>query len=272
MDFSPTIWEGIFNAARSRRTMPGRSSYGRRYKSRRGKVSKKLTPFKRYNSKALVNRAKTKTLTKLIKKVTLKQSETCYRSKAVTSNNLFHDVIRGVDIWDSYTGATTIFPAQGSSDGDRKGDEIYTTGIMYRGAFQIPHDRRNLVFKMWFLSSNTSQGDPTVYSNFFHNVTGDAMLDPVQTDRWKGVRYLGQFRCRAVDQTTGDPNDKTIHVKRWIPMKRKVTFINDGSTTPANLPEQGRLIIVPYDTITTLITDILITRSEHSFTLYYKDP
>lgn len=248
--------------------------YGRGYRRKTGMRKRRSTikksPFKRVNTRAMVARAKTRSLVKLIKGVTLKQAETCYRSKSVSIPNYFHDVLKPIDIW----GPTNvgIWPNQGAGDGERRGDEIYLTGIMYRGVFQVPHDRRNVAFKMWYVPFNTEQGDPATYSNFFHNITGDGMIDPVQTDRWRGLRYLGKFRCRSVDQATGDPNDKTIHVKRWIPMKRKVRFIQDSSQQPSNMPEVGRIMVLAYDTITTLITDIVITRSENCFTIYYKDP
>lgn len=248
--------------------------YGRRYRRKtamRKRTSVRKGPFKRVNTRALVAKAKTRSLIKLIKGVTLKQSETCYKSLARSVPNLFHDVLTQVSVWDPSSGG--LFPSQGPGDGQRRGDEIYLTGIMYRGIFQVPHDRRNMRFKMWFLQHNSSQGSPGTYGQFFHNITGDGMIDPVQTDRWKGVRYLGTFKCSASDQATGDPNDKTIHVKRWIPLKRKVTFTEDGSVIPASgLKEEGSILIMPYDTITTLITDIVITRSEHCFTLYFKDP
>lgn len=262
----PTL-AAAFNRAYAR--MPPKT-YGGRIRARKSKV-RKTTPFKKYNKTSLVNRAKTKALIKLIKQVTLSQSETCYRSKSVQVLNYYHDTVRPIDIWGP--GNLSLWPPQGLSDGERKGDEIYTTGIMYRGVFQIPFDRRNTQFKMWYVPYNTEQGDSAVYNNFFHNVTGDGIIDPVQTDRWKGIKYLGKFKARSVDQNlTEVGNDKTIHIKRWIPIKKKITFINDGSQQPSNMQEVGRLIVLPYDAISTFTTDIVITRSENCFTLYFKDP
>lgn len=249
---------------------PYRTTNSGRY--RKPRVYKtKATPFKRVNTRSLVVKKKTNELVKLIKGVTLKQAETCYRSVSRPLANLYHDTLRVVPIWTNSD--TSIFPPQGNSDGDRRGDEIIAQGIRMRMVIQIPFDRRNTILKMWYLPMNSAQGDPTNYGNFFHNVSGNSQLDPVQTDHWKGIRYLGLFKARSVDQNlTEVGNNKTILVNRWIPMKKRLCFINDGSTVPGNIKEEGFIVIAPYDSISTSTLDIVVTNIETTFTLYYKDP
>lgn len=248
-------------------------SYG---KGRRKMSSRrKATPFKRVNARRLVAKAKTKSLVKLIKGVTLKQAETCYKTFSVKSvagsfNSINHDSLSSIAIWTPST--TTIFPVQGNSDGERRGDEIYATGIRYRACFQVPSDRRNTIIKLWFVPFNTNQGDPNIKSQFFHLLTNNVILDPIQTDRWGGTRYLGSYRFTGRDQPT-DSQDKTIFVNKWIPIKRKVCFRSDAENiVSTGLKAFGYIVMAAYDTISSLTTDTIVSRTEHSFTLYYKDP
>lgn len=205
-----------------------------------------------------------------VKRVIFSTAESCYKSITKDGWTCNHDSLATCVIWNPQN--TGIWPAQGNGDGERRGDEIFATGIMMRCVVQIPHDRRNTKFRMWYVPHTSGSGDPGDKSQLFHNVSNNVMVDPIQTDRWKGIKYLGQFRCSAVDQTTGS-QDKTIILKRWIPLKRKIYFKEDTSSVPVSgIMENGYIIIAAYDTITSATTDTLITNSETAFTLYYKDP
>lgn len=207
---------------------------------------------------------------KAVRKVILSTAEKCYKSLQRDGQSFTHDSLSYVHVFTP--GNYGLFPSQGNGDGERRGDEIYTSGIMMRAVFQIPHDRRNTKFKMWFLNYDEDQQGIVAKDTFFHNVSNNVMIDPVQTDRWRHVQYLGTYKCSAVDQTTGS-QDKTIIVKKWIPLKRKITFQSDSSNIPCNgVLSRGILVVCPYDTITSVTTDTLITNSEITFTLYYKDP
>lgn len=247
-----------------RRSTSVRPSKRARYATKNYAVGYKTGVYKRKR----YNRSK---FAKAVKKVLLKTCETKYVSKSISTTNFYHDTLKGINLWDG--GATTLFPPQGDSDGNRNGDEIYVTGIMIRGVFTVPYDRRNMRMRMWFVPHNTNQGDPTVQSQFMHNITGNTLLDPIQADRWKGTQYLGDFTCKSTDQLTSAGNDKTIFFKKWLPIKRKVTFKEDSSQVPVSgMKESGYLVVTQYDTVTTLTTDVLITSSEISATLYFKDP
>ena len=204
---------------------------------------------------------------KAVRKVILSTAEKCYKSRQVDGQSFNHDSLGGVVIWNPST--TSIWPSQGNGDGERRGDEIYATGIMMRAVFQIPQDRRNTKFKMWYVAYDDQNTGGINKSTFFHNVSNNVMVDPVQTDRWRGVKYLGIYKCSASDQTTGS-QDKTIIMKKWIPLKRKVNFQTDSSSLPIGVPPIGAIMIAPYDTITSVTTDTLITNSEITFTLYFK--
>lgn len=238
------------------------SAYGR-YKHNAGKLGTASGKIRRKGRRSRFARN--------VRKVLLQTTESRYKSRSVDGSSFSHDSLGSIVLWQE--GAVTdLFPSQGLTDGERLGDEIYVTGIMCRMVFQIPHDRRNTKFKIWYVPHSHTQGSPTTKADFFHSVSNNVMVDPIQHDRWQGTRYLGMFKCSAADQTTGS-QDKTVIVKKWIPIYRKVTFVSDGTATIASgLPERGYLIIAPYDSISTATTDTLITNSECAFTLYFKSP
>lgn len=207
---------------------------------------------------------------KAVRKVIFSTAEKCYKSISSDGQTFNHDTLGVNTIW--HPSYNTMWPIQGNGDGERRGDEIYVTGIMIRAVFQVPHDRRNLKFKAWFVEYDENQEGVLNKGNFFHNVSNNVMVDPIQTDRWRQKRYLGTFRCTSVDQTAGS-QDKTIIIKKWIPMRRKVTFTTDSTNLPAaGVRPRGALAIAPYDTISSSTIDTLITNSEITYTLYYKDP
>lgn len=239
-----------FMAAASRNSSTGRAKYGGR-RTRRGKSN----------------------FARAVRKVILQTTEKCYKSKTLASGTngaINHDTLRHYRIWDPTD--YSIFPAQGLGDGERIGDEIYVTGIMIRATFEVPQDRRNTKMKFWYVPYNSEQGNPSDQAAFQHNVSGNTFLDPIQTDRWQGIRYLGMHQLKSVDQTTGQ-QDKSIMRKFWLPIYRKVTFNNDGSQSPASgLKEYGSIVATAYDTYSTLTTDTVVNRAEMTATLYYKCP
>lgn len=242
---------------------------------RGGKAKRGKGVFGRYSKRGLVARAKNKRLAKAIKGTILKTSETKYKSvNMTTSAQYYHDQLHKTSIWD--TSNHNIFPVQGSSDGERIGEEIYTQGIKIRATFRWPYDRKNGSVKFWYVPCNSVQGDPAS-ADFQHAITGNLWIDPVQYKRWPGMKYLG--KCRAL-QNLGNPDfpDGSTHgfatmfKTFWIPMRKKLKFINDGSSVPANLKEQGYIVALAYDHTGALTTDIVIDDVEMVATLYYKDP
>lgn len=258
--------------------MPGFKRKLAQYAARKalGYASKKARTIGSYYSKGGSGGGRSKRkwpryrFARAVKRVIFSTAEKCYKSTQKDGNSFNHDSLGAISVW--YPGGNTFFPSQGNGDGERRGDEIYATGIMIRAVWQIPHDRRNTKFKLWFVQYDEDQQGVLSKANFFHNISNNVMVDPIQSDRWRGVRYLGMHKCSAVDQTTGS-QDKTIIMKKWIPLKRKICFQSDSSDTPTSgVMSRGALVIAPYDSITSVTTDTLITNSEITFTLYYKDP
>lgn len=249
-------------------------AYGKRYRKRTTKRSSvRKSPFKRVNTKALAVKVKTRRLVKLIKGVQLKNSETCYRTYKNQSFTCYHNTIAKLSMWwPTIPVAQSLWPTQGNTDGNRQGDEIITQGIMLRMQLNVPYDRRNAYFKVFYLQYNDAQGDPATRTDLLHDVTGSLPLDPIQTDRWPGIKYLGTYRPIARDLSTTTSQHSTILIKKWIPMAKKVLFNNDGSHVPSNVKSWGVILILPYSYTGALTTDIIAENCQATWTLYYKDP
>lgn len=208
---------------------------------------------------------------KAVKKVILSSAERCFKSYQQDGFTMQHDTLREVYIWsNSGTVVNTIFPSQGNSDSDRRGDEIYAQGITMRCVLQIPYDRRNVKIKAWFVQYNATQGDPADKTQFFHSICNNTHIDPRNSDRFPNAKYLGTFKCSAADCImTGD---KTIMLTKYLPFSKKLHFKIDAGNMPTNVNDRGSIIWAAYDTVTSSILDTVVTNAECCFTLHYRDP
>lgn len=245
---------------------------------------------KTYVSKRVIAAPKSKTnLVRLIKNIQLRQSETKYKSRDLTHGAMNHNTINAITVYDkdAALGPISIFPTNGTYDYNRIGDRIIAQKIKLRIQFDVPWDRKNVKVKMYFLEYNSDQGDPENYGTFFHTITGNSRLDPVQFKRWgKSLRYLGEYKPMDNDASTyftyphstdAPPanhiatNTASICIKKDLYFKRKITFTSDGEMTASNLKEKGVLLFLPYATANTAYSDNLLTAMDGAATLYYKD-
>ncbi|AXH73612.1 MAG: putative capsid protein [Cressdnaviricota sp.] len=220
---------------------------------------------------------------KMIKNVQLSQAETNYKSLAVTSSGMNHDKIYAFPLWGPLA---SIFPTQGTGDDQRVGDRITASSVKIRLCMDVPWDRKNVKVKLYYLPYNSDQGDPTSYSSLFNNITGNSLLDPINFKRWKGIKYLGMYRPQDKDASVyqtlanqqGAPgathlatNTASIVINKTLKMNRKCWFQDGSDQQPSNLRENGTLLVLPYATTNTAITDTIIEKMEGAYTLYYKD-
>jgi len=253
--------------------MPLKKSYSKKRYSRKATVSKRVKAAPRSMAK----------LAKTIKAIQLKEQETNYKTIQPTIGALTHDSINEFPMWSS---TTSVFPSQGTGDGNRVGDRIYPKGIRVRMCLDVPWDRKNVKVKVYYLPYNSDQGSPTSYGDLFHNVVGNSRVDPIQFKRWKGIKYLGTYKPRDNDASVyitdfneiAAPsashlatNTASIYINKFIPINRKVWFLNDASIQPSNLKENGSILLLPYSTINTSTGDNIILNGEGAFTIYYKD-
>jgi hypothetical protein len=182
---------------------------------------------------------------------------------------LYHNGCMTFDIVNNTSGGTNVFPLNGTGETVRSGAEIHSKGFMIRGSINVPSDRKNTSFYMYVLEYNSVQGSPTIYTDFFKNITGSARLDPMNKDRFK-AKKIGAYRLYAADLAT--TQNGCINFKKWLPFKRKLTFKDDTSAQVVRgMKEYLSIVIIPYDTTASLTSDIL-GYARINATLYYADP
>lgn len=232
--------------------------------------------FRKMNNSKVIAKKKRSNLVSLIKQINIKESERKYKSTTLTTGQMYHNLIYQFHIWGSSgTLAFDALPAQGTTDGHRVGDRILLEGFKVRAIFQIPGDRKTTTVAIYWCPHNSDQGDPS--SDLQHNVTGNTLVDPMQKKRYPGAKLIGKYRCKPVDsmEDAGSwataQNSMPIYVSFWIPIKKKVYFIADASTTPSNLKEFGSLCIAPYHTYSAVSTDNIVVDAQINATAYFKD-
>lgn len=235
---------------------------------------KSKNPFRKHNTKKIVADKKQRALVSLIKSVTLKQAERKYHTGSLGSlGQCYHDNIYDIQMWQS---GMEIFPSQGTSDASRIGDRIILQGLMLRCSMTIPSNTRGVVVKMWFVPYEPSVGNPSTYGDFFHNITGSLMLDPVQKKRFPYARYLGQYRVKPtpLQQTNSEVNGNaaSIHINKYIKMNnKKLLFKADASNIPTNYPSYGKIVLGFYETTDSSVLTPVCSSVEMSITTYFKD-
>lgn len=248
---------------------------------KRGHPGGTYSPAKRARKAAYRSRKKVlskrfayarKGFAKAVKSVILKTSETMYKTRKQTTSTCLHNNLYHIMDMDS---GSTLWPSQGDGDGNRKGDEIYATGIMIRAAVNLPFDRKATRLRFFLVEYDWNQtGSPEVYENFFHNISSNGLLDTIQTKRFK-VRAAWTQQWNGPDNVAeATATEAVVLVKKWIPLKRRICFQSDTSTVVTKgLSESFRLMMLPYDTInTSKVLDNVVNGVECCATLYYKDP
>lgn len=225
-----------------------------------------------------------------VKKVILRTADTKFKSQQIKDvsdgllgGGLFHNTIQNYFLWDQTINlptqqnlGTSLFPQLGTTDFEMLGNEIFMTGIMLRGTMSIPSDRTaGVTVKMWLVQYNSAQEDPSNL-NFFHNITNNTHLDPLDGERYQS-KYLGELKpiWRGITTLATQSNDPSreaqINFKRWLPMKRKV-HIRQLPTRMDNLKERCAIVLTAYDKFSASTNDRVVTAFQMAATMYFKDP
>lgn len=207
-------------------------------------------------------------LSKMMKKVALKTTETKFKNISLPKWELYHNTLQ-----ESTINISSALCAQNDDESGRVGNEIYLTGIKFRLLLGQKSDRPNVTFKIFVVEWDTNQGGTVTNSaHFYYWVSQNVLLDAIQSHRFrilKKITYKGNLGSLEVGETA---KEKTYPLSFWLPMKRKISFQGDTSiVTSMGIKENLKVVVACYDAYGTLITDN-IGYIQGCATCYYKDP
>lgn len=234
-------------------------------------------PVKTYKKKAYKKKAykkrnysSRKKLVKLIKSISLRNSETKCVHKSEENIQLNHN--------SGYQIQQLLYTQQGITDtgagtavySNRLGDEVIARGISIKMWVATKLDRPNVQFR-FVVYKYQSATFPNLAS-CFKGMSANRLLDDLDTEDktivYQKLFYIEKgFSGNANVATAGREAHKLF--KCWIPLKNKKITYNDAGTVP-KFHNYG-FFIVPYDSFGTLGTDIIASFS-YNYKFYFKDP
>jgi len=236
------------------------------------KFSKKRTFAKKRKSFRKKSYSKNKSLVALIKKVSLKNSETKYNHISNENINLFHNTGHQFSGLLNATHGITDNGAGTSVISNRLGDEVIGRGISIKLWIANKLDRPNVMYRICVYKYQ-SQSIPTLV-NLFKTGSGNKIMDDLDKEYITPV-YQKIFNLQvgysAVPAAAGDTDGREAHTYKqiWIPLKNRKIHYTDAGSIP-KFTNYG-FFIMPYDSFGTLITDNIASYS-YQYKFYFKDP
>lgn len=241
------------------------------YKKGVRQVVKKVA--KKSYKKSGARLSKRSSLVSLIKKISLKPSETKNTHQILENLQLYHNSPYVV------SGGLNTSTGVGEDDATlstfncRVGDEIILRGLSYKFWFANKIDRPNVMYKIIFFKYQSSYA-PTGADPFFSQGTANYMIRDLNTEKFKIIKTVN-FNLQTAAQKIltidnefrGAEGHKKISV--WIPLKNMKCKYENGSSVP-RFTDYG-FTVVCYDSYGTLLTDNIASFAVNR-KLYFKDP
>lgn len=215
----------------------------------------------------------TKSLTRMVKKISLNQCETKKSNQYSENVQLFHNVTNFKENLLATTQGAKDPEGFANQTANRIGDEVLARGINMKFWFSNKNNRPNVMYHVYVFRYNTTL---TVASGlndayFWRGQDGNGssmnrMVDAPNRDR---VQVLKKFSINST-YNYSDSYEKSYFKELWIPLKdKKILYRKENDT----LPQYTTLgvAIVPYDAFGTGTTDNIASYAWSS-TFYYKDP
>lgn len=220
---------------------------------------------------------------KLIKRVALslaeaKRKDASFKFNEGTGSAWYHDTPYVLQLHSTSDPVCMTSIGGGTGEGQRNGNEVYSIGFRVRGTTSIPYDRRNVIYKMYLLEYNSNQGVPNDPTQLYRNVTGNDMLDPINNDRFPGLKHIRTFRVKSRDLLSapivmGAQAYATIYWNIWVPFKRHLRYNTTSVAAPVSGAKENLiLLMVGYDSPDTATTSAIGLHHNQACTWYFKDP
>lgn len=214
-------------------------------------------------------------LARVIKSVSLKNSETKYRKIQNENVQLYHNAGNGVVGTTYYMVVQNLLQTQqGLTQSDRIGDAVHGVYLKVKLWLSNKSDRPNVMYRVAIITmpaDQTGSGNPT---NLFRGDIGNKMLDYIDTDRYKVIAHkIIQPMAGDYSLESGATNREHSRMVTFsIPLKnRKVVYNTDNGLIPRDQRNCLGLMVIPYDAYGTLTTDNIASMS-YVTKFYFKDP
>ena len=200
-----------------------------------------------------------------VKRVIMKTSETKRKDFGYDKGELFHNVAYAVPM----NNTTGRGPSIGTDQQSRIGDQIYTSGYMMRILFGQKADRPNVTFRLAFVE--VPRGYAFSYGRYFHNISGNVLLDPFNKDFVKVIKQFFIKPNQAALAASGG-REYTFTRRFWVPYKHKMVFGPEDGATGMMMPAKDLYwVFAAYDAYGTVTSDN-IAYLQCAQSLYFKDP
>lgn len=243
------------------------------YSQKKSYSKKRVYKKSQKPAKKIIKNYRVKKLVSLIKKVSLKSSETKYVHQSAENINLNHNT--------GYQYQNLLYTTQGITDtgagtsvfSNRLGDEVIGRGISIKLWIANKLDRPNVMYR--FFVYKYQSNNPPVLANLFKSAVGNRMMDDLDKESYSIV-FQKIFNVQVgysayATATGGDTDGREPHkyFQCWIPLKNKKIIYNDAGVIPKFTSYAWA--IVPYDSYGTLTTDNIASLA-YSLKFYFKDP
>jgi len=220
----------------------------------------------------------TQNLTRMIKNVSLKNSETKKSSIYTgTAVSLFHNLAYYADNLQRTNQGVSDPEGFSQAGRNRIGDEVIARGIKIKWFMENLADRPNVMYRIIVFRYNTLEGVSGLTDPYFWRGTDgqggnmNRMLDSPNPER---IKVIKQMLIKPTSQAnySVDPQSKvkTNLAECWVPLNNRKIQYNDSDSQFVRFTDIGFAVTV-YDAINTAQTDQL-SNLQWTSTFYYKDP
>lgn len=227
---------------------------------------------------AAVRRALTQKLNK-----TIETKTSCYTES--DGAEMFHNTLY-------VRNSTLLKTTQGLGDSEnsqvnnRIGDKINLIGLSVKIMFELNERYSGATFRIFIVKS--AKGDTPTQANFFNNLSGNKMIDTINTERFTVLA----MKCFQIKQTSTGMGEAGIQdvgsgytkgtplisratkiVKLWVPAKK---LLRGRTLTYENNSQQPRfydyhLMYFAYSNYSTTVNYYVARINDEVIQLYYKD-
>lgn len=212
-----------------------------------------------------------KSLTALIKKITLKTSETKFGSQNAENQQLYHN---GGTAGTYNQIQNMLQTAQSGTQNGREGDRINAKGISIHLWLSNKLDRPNVMYRIVVYTCPFDQYTVASPSGFFQGLHANKMIDYINTDKYKLIytKTIQPFSGDYSLESGATNKEHSRQIKIYIPLKnRTITYGTDGGVIPNNQNSILCMGIIAYDSFGSLTTDNIASFS-YVTKFYFKDP